>query len=458
MMGVCFDCLVTIDGVGNRQGCLVPVREGMRVETQTGQAARPDDDATSVADLREQPTTLVVDRRGARRALPPAALGRRAPACRPLLLDENPGPGGQIYRAHHVHARAAIARSSARTTGRARRSSARPGRAAPRSSTAPRCGASTRRCEIGVSIARQARLIQARRVILATGALERPFPIPGWTLPGVMTAGAAQTVLKSSGLVPDGRTVMAGQRAAALAARGADPARRRHASTRSSTPRRARNWLRARCRICPTSCCSPYLAKGLALLREVQAKVPVVAASTALAAAGDGQARARSCSRRRGEQRMPADLLLLHQGVVPNVNLAIAAGVRASLGRAPALLRARARRGLRQLACRASPSPATAPASRGAHGGGRARPHRRASRRCAALEARRDALRRCADAAPARSRARRCGRAFLDALFQPAPAVPHARRATRIVCRCEEVTAKQIRDTVAHRLRRARTR
>ena len=36
MMGVCFDCLVTIDGVGNRQGCLVPVREGMRVETQHG--------------------------------------------------------------------------------------------------------------------------------------------------------------------------------------------------------------------------------------------------------------------------------------------------------------------------------------------------------------------------------------------------------------------------------------
>lgn len=36
MMGVCFDCLVTIDGVGNRQGCLVPVAPGMRVEIQRG--------------------------------------------------------------------------------------------------------------------------------------------------------------------------------------------------------------------------------------------------------------------------------------------------------------------------------------------------------------------------------------------------------------------------------------
>lgn len=36
MMGVCFDCLVTIDDIGNRQACLVPVSAGMRVETQKG--------------------------------------------------------------------------------------------------------------------------------------------------------------------------------------------------------------------------------------------------------------------------------------------------------------------------------------------------------------------------------------------------------------------------------------
>jgi|SRR5579883_1914497 len=36
MMGVCFECLVTIDGVGNRQACLVRLQPGMRVETQQG--------------------------------------------------------------------------------------------------------------------------------------------------------------------------------------------------------------------------------------------------------------------------------------------------------------------------------------------------------------------------------------------------------------------------------------
>jgi sarcosine oxidase subunit alpha len=36
MMGVCFDCLVTIDGVGNRQGCLVQVADGMKITLQKG--------------------------------------------------------------------------------------------------------------------------------------------------------------------------------------------------------------------------------------------------------------------------------------------------------------------------------------------------------------------------------------------------------------------------------------
>ena len=36
MMGVCFDCLVTIDGIGNRQGCLIPVSPGMKIEVQKG--------------------------------------------------------------------------------------------------------------------------------------------------------------------------------------------------------------------------------------------------------------------------------------------------------------------------------------------------------------------------------------------------------------------------------------
>jgi hypothetical protein len=36
LMGVCFDCLAEIDGVPNRQACLVPVAAGMRIAVQHG--------------------------------------------------------------------------------------------------------------------------------------------------------------------------------------------------------------------------------------------------------------------------------------------------------------------------------------------------------------------------------------------------------------------------------------
>ena len=35
MMGVCFDCLTHIDGVPNRQACLIEVRDGMTVRRQS---------------------------------------------------------------------------------------------------------------------------------------------------------------------------------------------------------------------------------------------------------------------------------------------------------------------------------------------------------------------------------------------------------------------------------------
>ena len=55
------------------------------------------------------------------------------------------------------------------------------------------------------------RLVRAAAVILATGAMERPVPVPGWTLPGVMTAGrAADHAEVERRLWPAGPFVVAG--------------------------------------------------------------------------------------------------------------------------------------------------------------------------------------------------------------------------------------------------------
>ncbi|AVZ75870.1 FAD/NAD(P)-binding oxidoreductase [Streptomyces lunaelactis] len=52
--------------------------------------------------------------------------------------------------------------------------------------------------------------VRARTVLLATGAYERQLPFPGWTLPGVVGAGGAQAMLKSGLVLPGKRVVVAG--------------------------------------------------------------------------------------------------------------------------------------------------------------------------------------------------------------------------------------------------------
>jgi NADPH-dependent 2,4-dienoyl-CoA reductase/sulfur reductase-like enzyme len=50
----------------------------------------------------------------------------------------------------------------------------------------------------------------ARCIVCATGARERFIPFPGWTLPGVISTGAAQILLKSSGMLPAPNTLVSG--------------------------------------------------------------------------------------------------------------------------------------------------------------------------------------------------------------------------------------------------------
>uniref|UniRef100_UPI0035698DC8 FAD-dependent oxidoreductase n=1 Tax=Phaeovulum sp. TaxID=2934796 RepID=UPI0035698DC8 len=56
----------------------------------------------------------------------------------------------------------------------------------------------------------RAALFRPRALVLAVGAREAVQPRPGWTLPGVTTAGALQTLLKTTGTPPPGRVLLAG--------------------------------------------------------------------------------------------------------------------------------------------------------------------------------------------------------------------------------------------------------
>jgi thioredoxin reductase len=53
-------------------------------------------------------------------------------------------------------------------------------------------------------------VVRAKAVVLATGAYDRPVAFPGWTLPGVLTAGGAQALAKGQGVLPGRRVLLAG--------------------------------------------------------------------------------------------------------------------------------------------------------------------------------------------------------------------------------------------------------
>lgn len=367
-----------------------------------------------------------------------------------VLFDESPAPGGQIYRAvtstpltrrdllgadywHGLELVKAFQDSGARLEAGCTVWSLDPD------------------LELGVVQAGAARMLQARRVIIATGALERPFPIPGWTLPGVMTVGAGQTLLKASGLVPDGQVVLAGSgpllwlyAAQCLRAGG------RIAALLDTTPRGA---LWRRLGDLPAFLASTLWVKGRALIGEVQRAVPVVRQVTDLALSGDG--RVTELRYRRGDgpwTTLAADTVLLHQGVVPNVNLAMAAGVQH--GWDPLQLCWRPKLD----AFGNSSIGGLAIAGDGAGIAGASAAEERG--RLAAIAAVR-ALRGGEGAADSPSgkaaehQARQAlarherGRAYLDAVFQPAPRFRLPEGDT-LVCRCEEVSAAQIQATVAH--------
>jgi NADPH-dependent 2,4-dienoyl-CoA reductase/sulfur reductase-like enzyme len=54
------------------------------------------------------------------------------------------------------------------------------------------------------------RRVRPARLVVATGAYERALPVPGWTMPGVMTTGAAQTLWRSYRTLPGRRVLIAG--------------------------------------------------------------------------------------------------------------------------------------------------------------------------------------------------------------------------------------------------------
>ncbi len=244
-----------------------------------------------------------------------------------VLFDEQPAPGGQIYRAIES-ASAAQKDVLGRSYNRGRDLAL----ALRQSKLDYRPGTSiwqlTAEREIGFSRDGAAGLINAEQVILATGALERPFPIPGWTLPGVATAGAAQILLKGSGLVSEGAVFAGSGPLLYLVVSQYLRAGVRPLALLDTTPRDNR-WPALK-QIAGALKRWDLLIEGAGWMREIrQSGMRVERAVSGLKVEGSEQAEAISFLDGRGQkQQIACERIFLHQGVVPNVNLAMAAGCR----------------------------------------------------------------------------------------------------------------------------------
>jgi thioredoxin reductase len=175
--------------------------------------------------------------------------------------------------------------------------------------------------------------LTAGAVVVATGAYDRALPFPGWDLPGVLTAGGMQALLKGQRMRPGRRIALSGTGpfllpvATALAESGAEVAGVFEAA-------HPRAWLR-HLSVVPGQ--PGRLREGFDYLRTLRRyRVPVRFGSAVVAAHGEDSVVGASVARLRGDwsiagtERIDVDAIGVGYGFVPVLDLVIALGAAAT--------------------------------------------------------------------------------------------------------------------------------
>jgi len=207
-MGVCQDCLVEVDGRPNQRACMIKVERPLVARSEAHLRPLPPAPVAAppveIGAMRvERPQVLVIG--GGPGGLSAAIAAQQAGA-HVVLLDERSQPGGQYYKqvalagdyppdAQHRDGAALIA-TAERVGVEIRPNVLVWGAFAPREFVASGAGGTV--------------CFEPQVAIVATGAYERAWPVPGWTLPGVMTTGAAQTLWRTARRLPGRRILIAG--------------------------------------------------------------------------------------------------------------------------------------------------------------------------------------------------------------------------------------------------------
>lgn len=251
-----------------------------------------------------------------------AAIEARRSGLRVVVLDEAAAPGGQIYRAveNAADSRGAVlGEDYLKGLDLAKRFRSCGAEYRP-DATVWQIEPEIESYRVYSTTGGKSTTVSATSLILATGALERPVPLPGWTLPGVTTAGAMQILLKSAGGVADDLVLVGSGPLLYLIASqmidaGAPPLALVETNDRSrmwSTAQHLPGALRAR----------RQLNKGLDLIRRIKAaKVPIYPTCKKVVIEGDTRAEAVRFESGGKAHRIETGSVALHEGVIPNTQI-----------------------------------------------------------------------------------------------------------------------------------------
>ncbi len=242
-----------------------------------------------------------------------------------VVLDEQPRAGGQIYRNVGEN------RSKHAWLGKDYSAGAHMVDGLDHPKITTHFGATVWRLEQGHRVVWSqngiSHITPAPHVLLAGGAQERPLPFPGWTLPGVMPAGAAQILMKTAGMLPkDAVLAGSGPLLYLIAAQMIDAGTPPKALVETQTPRMMLNAIQH----LPRAVFGlSTMIKGLGLIRKIQrAGVPRYKSASGFSAAAntDGSI-AFSFTHKGRNKTLNTDLVLTHQGVIPSTHISRSTGV-----------------------------------------------------------------------------------------------------------------------------------
>lgn len=208
-MGVCQDCLVTVDGKPNQRACMTKVA-GPHVLSQQEALAAPASfslEAGGRVLVARNPEVLVV---GAGAGGLTAAITAAEAGAEVMVIDERPKAGGQYYKQPaDIHSSLDEPGTDGQFEG-GRQLIARALAVGVTFLPETLVWGAFAPLELAALSPHESTIFRPRKLIVAAGAFERAFPFPGWTLPGVMTTGAAQTLLRSYRVPAGARILIAG--------------------------------------------------------------------------------------------------------------------------------------------------------------------------------------------------------------------------------------------------------